>query len=68
MGRNRSYERNHKFEITVDEAVCLVEFLEAEFIQGIGSDPDCIDLWYVKNIRSVYDKLQQFTDIHNGGN
>lgn len=51
-----------KFEITVDEAVCLVEFLEAEFIQGIGSDPSCADIWYVKNIRSIYNRLQQLTD------
>ena len=48
--------------ITKDEATCLVEFLEAEFMQGIGSDPDLTDNWYVKTIRGVYEKLDKITE------
>lgn len=37
----------------------LLDFLEAEFAQGIGSDPDCKGIEYVENIRSVYKALKR---------
>ena len=40
-------------------AACLCDFLEAEFAQGIGADPDCKDIPYVKNIQSVYEGLKK---------
>lgn len=46
-------------EITKFQAECMCEFLEAEFIQGIGKDEDLKDNEYVKGIRAVYDKLQE---------
>ena len=48
--------------ITKVEATCLVEFLEAEFIQGIGSDPDLEYSWYVNTIRGVYNRLNNITE------
>ena len=50
-------------EITIEipkiQAEALCDFLEAEFINGIGSDKDVKDNEYVKGIRAVYDKLQE---------
>ena len=47
------------FEITRIQAEAMIDFLEAEFIQGIGSEHDSKDNEYVQNIRSVYDKLNE---------
>ena len=51
--------RLYVIEITKEEAEAMCDFLEAEFIEGIGSDTDVKDNDYVKNIRAVYDKLQE---------
>lgn len=40
-------------------AACLCDFLEAEFAQGIGADPDCKDIPYVKSIQSVHEGLKK---------
>ena len=45
-------------KILKEQAECLIDFLEAEFINGIGRE----DNEYVKNIRAVYDKLKEKTN------
>ena len=44
-------------EITKEQAESVVDFLEAEFINGIRNDPDLDNLRYVVNICEVYKKL-----------
>ena len=44
-------------EITKAQAESMVDFLEAEFINGIRNDPDLDNLQYVVNICEVYKKL-----------
>lgn len=55
----KKYSTNDDIKITFEQAECLCDFLEAEFINGIGSDKDVKDNEYVKGIRAVYDKLQE---------
>lgn len=46
-------------EITKAQAESMVDFLEAEFINGIRNDPDLDNLRYVVNICEVYKKLNE---------
>ena len=46
-------------KIPKEQAECLIDFLEAEFINGIGGKEDMQNNSYVKNIRAVYEKLQE---------
>ena len=50
---------NITIEIPKIQADCLLDFLECEFINGIGGKEDMQNNGYVKNIRAVYDKLQE---------
>lgn len=52
---------DHVFNLVMkpEQAECLLDFLEAEFAEGIGKDPDCVGIEYVENIRSVYVGLKR---------
>lgn len=52
---------DHSFNLIMkpEQAECLLDFLEAEFAEGIGKDPDCVGIEYVENIRSVYVGLKR---------
>ena len=48
-----------KLEMTQEQAENLIDFLEAEFVQGIGGDKDLIHSSYVRNIHKVIEKLKE---------
>lgn len=54
-------EGDHVFNLVMkpEQAENLLDFLEATFAEGIGSNPDCKGLSYVENIRSVYMGLKR---------
>ena len=49
-------------EITKAQAESMVDFLEAEFINGIRNDSDLDNLQYVINICDVYKKLNEICE------
>ena len=45
--------------ITRDQAISLLDFIEFNFINSIRDDPDCDSMEYVCNICEIYKKIKE---------
>ena len=52
-------------EITKEQADCLADFLECEFIENLHKDEGCRQTEYVKSIYEVYKKVQEACADHS---
>lgn len=57
-----------KIELTEDQCVSLMDFIELEFIQSLRNDPDADNLQYVINICDIYKAVKEAAVNDQSGN